>query len=652
MTMRRTLVLFSLLFALACQAQERISYFDAAKFSLSAARAMQYPCTSTANVSLQVPPIGDTSTWGICLNNDIGLLDTLLGGSSALQAGTASPSVLNYSTWVTANTSSQQITNFSGGFPGQVIHLICGAGDTFTTISSATYVAVGSTWTCGASSPSISFALHGSVWTEIGRAGGSSGGGGAANPASPVGSLQFNADGTSFGGSALVYNSADSSGTVCPTACASFVTTASAGLILQSSDGTSIVGMYAVNDSGSSGGADIFINNQTVNIPLDQGIIGIIQVGGNALGGNCFSSSVSSPTCSSGVIMFVGDNPTDTHNGQDVVGYTFVPQLVKTAGHNVNNVAGFLMLSASNVGAITNGETANNFWVVEVQNMFGIGTLQTVGIHVEPQTNPGPNNWAMKVEPLGGPIGTQPSNSSQAGLNVAPGIAPGSPRSGDVWFTSSALFAQVGSSTIQLAGTTGLPVGYLSPGNNGQCVIQNGSTPGWGSCAGTAGVQLLGIPNTTASTVNASSSSVQLFAAACNTTPCVPSGALNSVGKTFDVEAWGTSTFVNTSETVLLGLTVGTGTGMMTTGVVPSNTGSAQWHFKATCMVSASQTIFCTGTAEWHDAAGANFNAFGTITLTPVFLNVPQSPQVSVQFGTASASNSATQSFALTHQQN
>lgn len=131
--------------------------------------------TVTPNINFQLPYYQQTN-WQVPINFDFNVLDMLLGGSVTLPAG-ATPSITQDTTWITANTGATTITNFVNGFPGQAIHLICGAGDTFTAVASSSTIAVQSSWSC-ASNQSISFVLIGTVWTEIGRAGTSGGGGG------------------------------------------------------------------------------------------------------------------------------------------------------------------------------------------------------------------------------------------------------------------------------------------------------------------------------------------------------------------------------------------------------------------------------------------------------------------------------------------
>ncbi len=131
--------------------------------------------STTSNVGLGLPNVGATTAWGGCLNANFNQLDALLGGISTLTPNSATPSVLMNKNFATANTGATTITNFTSGYQGQQINIF--SGDTNTTISATSTIALTGTWT-SSSSKGISFVLIGSVWTEVGRAGGGSGGSG------------------------------------------------------------------------------------------------------------------------------------------------------------------------------------------------------------------------------------------------------------------------------------------------------------------------------------------------------------------------------------------------------------------------------------------------------------------------------------------
>ena len=149
----------------------------------SHAQVPAYPCTRSANVGFQIPNIGNTTNWGTCLNYDLNLLDTLLGGAKALQLNSATPNVAGSWNWYTANTTTVTITNLLGAYPGQTVRLYCGIGDVSTSVATNSNFNLGASWSC-ATSKSISLAWINGVWIETGRWGGGGGGGGGVSSVS------------------------------------------------------------------------------------------------------------------------------------------------------------------------------------------------------------------------------------------------------------------------------------------------------------------------------------------------------------------------------------------------------------------------------------------------------------------------------------
>jgi hypothetical protein len=154
-------------------------------------------CTPTPNVGLGISTIGSPSGWGPCVKNSFSLLDHLPRGIEYLTPNSATPAVAAADNWITANTVTTTITNFSAGFPGQQIRVLC--GDRLTTISSGTNISVTGIFSC-ANSPAIQFILKGHVWTEIGRASPGS------TPAGNSGDVQTNNAGVSGSGAGNVAN--------------------------------------------------------------------------------------------------------------------------------------------------------------------------------------------------------------------------------------------------------------------------------------------------------------------------------------------------------------------------------------------------------------------------------------------------------------
>ena len=199
----------------------------------------------------------------------------------------------------------------------------------------------------------------------------------------------------------------------------------------------------------------------------------------------------------------------------------------------------------------------------------------------------------------------------------------------------------------------------IVPGTNGQCLITSSGATVWGSCAGTAGVQLIGTPNTTQNAVSTSTTNFQPFQQACATAPCFAAGALNSIGKTFEVEAEGFIQFNSPSQTFGIvtnigGTTTTLGTPFTTTPT--SGAGASFWSSKAICTVTttgASGAVFCMFRYFYDDVNGINTSAkSGSATITGVNLTGVLSPTVGVYFSTASTNNIGTQNYALTRQDN
>ena len=147
------------------------------------------PCNPSGAVGFQIPNIGNTTNWGQCINYDLNVLDQLLGGNGILTLGSTTPSVVGRGSWVSQNTSSVSIVNFTGGYPGQTIRIFCGTGDTFTQVVASSTITISSSFSC-ASSSAISFTFISGHWIENSRYGGSGGGGGGGSVVNvAVGSL-------------------------------------------------------------------------------------------------------------------------------------------------------------------------------------------------------------------------------------------------------------------------------------------------------------------------------------------------------------------------------------------------------------------------------------------------------------------------------
>lgn len=162
-------------------------------------------CSPTAHVGPGISTIGATAGWGPCINNSFLLPDALLDRSATLTANIPTPTVSGYRNWKTANTLPTTIKNFTGGYQGQEIAILC--GDTNTSINSDSTIALAASFSC-ASSTGIDLILNRTVWTEVGRAENSTSAGdlipGATqiNAGVPMQGLRPDYDATAYGASA------------------------------------------------------------------------------------------------------------------------------------------------------------------------------------------------------------------------------------------------------------------------------------------------------------------------------------------------------------------------------------------------------------------------------------------------------------------
>src|SRR5271156_3865971 len=155
------------------------------------------------------------------------------------------------------------------------------------------------------------------------------------------------------------------------------------------------------------------------------------------------------------------------------------------------------------------------------------GVLSLVCTFASAQPGPGPQP-TFTGGTLSQPLITTPSITGASGLNVAPGVAPTSPNNGDVWFTSTGMFARIGGVIIgPITGAAG-STGQLQTNNSGAL----------------AGITLAGdctfsTPNITCAKINGvayptspSTNTLPLVTGANAVTYTAASGVIDTIGST------------------------------------------------------------------------------------------------------------------------
>jgi len=235
-------------------------------------------------------------------------------------------------------------------------------------------------------------------------------------PGTPT-NLPFFATATTLGSSSFQYLPNDTSGLTCNAnhACEVLSTTNAAhdsGITVFSADGFAQSVINAESDSTLNTfnlHNSFFAFMTNVLSPTIQGFSATEFEGGTTLGGNCFMTGAASPPCGIGYMGIVGDSNNTASGGQDTVAFDVLPVFRHVS---LNNFAAFAVLTPEACiqfitfpcGSTTITNHPVNFWAQEIQDLKGAGSTSTIGMHVEAQTNPAAGNFAIKVEPNGGPV--------------------------------------------------------------------------------------------------------------------------------------------------------------------------------------------------------------------------------------------------------
>jgi hypothetical protein len=427
----------------------------------------------------------------------------------------------------------------------------------------------------------------------------------------PLNSLQYDNLG-SLAGSQFIYNSADTSGQVCLNTCADVTTQGDSAIGLTAADGINFVSMVA--ESGTSGGASLGVGTTSSSKEVVYAANTYCAVGGNSGNSEIFPGSTGSAAIANE--SYYSDIAGDPVTGQDIVGFVAQPGFQRATGVNLHWAVGYLLRSPINdsgsSGVPATGNLKNSYGLV-VSDQLGLSTVDTAGILIYPQTQPSSGTlWAIEAQ-------------TGAGVSLFADGITGNP-----------------TSTI---GTLGVPVGNIAPGTSGQCINTSGVVATWGSCAGTAGVQLLSV-NSTPVTQNAAVTTPQILQASAFP---VSAGALNNLNKTLRVKSYGAFQPANAIETVTFYFSFGGITGNF--GGFTPNSGGSSYGFSielmfTTTVTGSSGTVLVTGNMDIGGlSVGLNSATIvipGVGTFSPIDLTSALSPAISVAFTSASTSNVAT----------
>lgn len=114
-----------------------------------------------------------------------------------------------------------------------------------------------------------------------------------------------------------------------------------------------------------------------------------------------------------------------------------------------------------------------NSWFAQKQDVLGFTPLSTAG------------------GSLSGRLNLFASSAAQAGVNLGVGSAPTSPTNGDLWLTSSGIFARVNGSTVSLNGTS-IPVTGITGLGTGVATLLSGNATGTGGPVGSTNPVIAG----------------------------------------------------------------------------------------------------------------------------------------------------------------
>jgi hypothetical protein len=265
--------------------------------------------------------------------------------------------------------------------------------------------------------------------------------------------------------------------------------------------------------------------------------------------------------------------------------------------------------------------TTYGYYVQQLRTGFGGGTTANYAYYAEDQGS-NTNDFATRF--LGGQHFWSQGTNGLTMLKMQ--------RATDTAPTGNFLnFLAVGGSCLWTVDITGslscgsVPLARLPAGSSGQCIITSGGVPIWGSCAGTAGEQVLSVDMTSTSLVSGNNPTIATYT--LTGTP------LNSLGKSFRLTVDGVW---NASGTDTLGfsLAYGASTSSTTLTTLSGTSPNGNYSVVLDCSVSVTgatgsftcRTVYdlVAGTVQYHSFASLIFNSVN-LTTSGVVLTVKAS---------------------------
>jgi hypothetical protein len=300
---------------------------------------------------------------------------------------------LIYTDDATGTSYTQTLQLQAGPLLTTSLPLTTGAITTLNSASSAyqfsprlgTAISYSTTYTPGSCVTGQNYSIYPVLTNGVGGGGG---GGGSTSPGVPSSSLQYNNAGT-FTGTTFLFNVGANS------------ITAAGGapkFILQSTGSNPIVGgpanlvsLQAPESNVGCGGLGCAAFASTATNP-NKVAFGIAATGiivGNSGTGNCQAGAPGGTAdCAVGGYYSAQDSPTDTVNGQDLVGASSVLGMNKVATHNIGTGVGFRTYGPVNSLGLPITETASNIYGFEIMDQGGLSTTQQAAIKIHAQTTP------------------------------------------------------------------------------------------------------------------------------------------------------------------------------------------------------------------------------------------------------------------------